>query len=133
MIYQNSKNVIMQKICSTFSCTNSAIKSRNYCNTCKCRKYDLKNPLRRMYRNLKSSAKRRNVGFELSFEEYVDFINENPKYLLLRGQKKNDLTIDRKKETDPYRRDTIQILKRKDNTIKSNKFRSKLKDEDYPF
>lgn len=55
--------------CLTPHCRKAARVQRNYCNTCRSRAYD--NPLRRLFWNLKASAKRRGKQFSLAFEEFA--------------------------------------------------------------
>jgi hypothetical protein len=62
------------KRCKTPGCNNQA--KGNYCSTCYSRNWKKNNPIRYAYQTAKDNAKRRGKVFELSFEEYKEFVIE---------------------------------------------------------
>ena len=66
------------------------------------------------YDNLKASARKRGIGFELSFEDFMEFCCVTG-YLEQRGKENHSLTIDRIKNDQPYRIGNIRILPYYDN------------------
>jgi hypothetical protein len=84
-----------------------------------------KNPLRTMISNTKSSAKKRNIYFNLTEEDLV--IPEYCKYLEIKltinageGLIDSAATIDRIDNNKGYTKDNIQIISHKANIIKNN-------------
>lgn len=84
-----------------------------------------KNPLRTMISNTKSSAKKRNIFFNLTEEDLI--IPEYCKYLEIKltinagqGILDSAATIDRIDNNKGYTKDNIQIISHKANTIKNN-------------
>lgn len=124
------------KPCLTYLCANNARQGKSYCHKCRNRKYRQNNPLRTGYHILKHSAKKRGISFELTFKDYEEFVNDNPDYLLMKGLKGNDLTIDRVRENEGYKKGNLQILTRKKNTRKYHLEKQKETEEqnkDLPF
>ena len=67
------------------------------------------------YHNLKRSARKRGIKFELSFEDFCEFCAITG-YLEQRGQDPDSLTIDRIKSDQPYRTGNIRILTHAENS-----------------
>ncbi len=67
------------------------------------------------YHNLKRSARKRGIGFELAFEDFQEFCAITG-YLELRGKDPQSLTVDRIKTHLPYCVGNIRILTYADNT-----------------
>lgn len=85
------------------------------CNTCRARRYE--DPLRRLFRNLKSSAKRRRKEFELEFEFFRDFA-EWTGYAAGHGRGGEALHVDRIDVRSGYTPDNIQIITGSENAAK---------------
>lgn len=93
--------------CLTPHCRNAAQHQRNFCITCRCRKYD--DPRRRLFRNLKASAKRRGKEFALEFETFVA-LAEAAGYLDRAGRERECLHVDRIDPRLGYVEGNIQFL-----------------------
>lgn len=85
------------------------------CLTCQSRLKRLKHDDRYAYENLKSSARKRGIGFNLSFEDFMEFCAITG-YLELRGKEPHSYTIDRIYTDRPYEFHNIRILTYADNT-----------------
>lgn len=102
--------------CVSWGCRRRASKKKGgRCETCATRLFRLKNDDRYAYHNLKSSAHKRGIGFELSFEDFMEFCAITG-YLEMRGKNPNSLTIDRRFTDQPYRIGNIRILGHYDNS-----------------
>ena len=123
----------MLKICKTLNCNNRARISANYCYKCKSKKYRKNNTLKYIYNILKESARRRGIEFKLTVDDIKTFTSNNPDYLNRKGQKSKDLTIDRINELKGYELNNLQVLTRKENTAKYQKFKIGLDNNNYPF
>lgn len=84
------------------------------CTTCQSRLKRLRNDDRYAYNNLKSSARKRGIGFELDFESFMEFCCQTG-YLDARGKEPHSLTIDRIKTDRPYQLGNLRILTYADN------------------
>ena len=76
--------------------------------------------MRRCYRNLKISARRRGKAFDLTFEQFQTFAVETD-YINKRGIQAYDYTIDRKDNKRGYVIDNIAILTNSQNASKGTK------------
>lgn len=77
----------------------------------------LKYPMKAAYQTLKYNSKRRNIEFDLTFEEFEEFaIKED--YIGKKGRLGTSYTIDRKEEHIGYTKNNIQILTRSQNSLK---------------
>lgn len=93
------------------------IPNRNYCSTCRNKRWDKNNPIRRTYRDIKSSAVRRNKSFTVTYEYFEAWVIEN-RYMELKGTGSHDYTIDRIDDTKGYEPGNLQILTNRDNVLK---------------
>ncbi len=101
--------------CVSWGCRRRAAKRKGgRCETCASRLFRLKNDDRYAYNNLKSSAQKRAIPFELAFEDFVEFC-ATTEYLELRGKEPTSLSIDRIKTDQPYCVGNIRILTYYDN------------------
>lgn len=107
------------ELCNTKWCKRKRRKKSKDCNTCHGRKVHSNNPLRTAWRNLKKSAKRRKIVFNLCFEDFFDKVKDT-EYLSFHGKTYGCFTIDRIEDLQGYTKDNIQILTVEDNTIKRN-------------
>lgn len=93
------------------------------------REWRTKNPIRATYNQLKQNAKRRDVPFELTLDDWKVFLTLHPEYLQKRGLNPDSASVDRLKAYDdkgfklPYRLDNLQVLTLSENTLKANKER----------
>lgn len=76
-----------------------------------------KNPMRAAYQNLKSNAKRRNVYFDLTLEQFQTHLWDKD-YMLKKGRGSDSLTIDRIRVTGGYTVDNIQLMTKSENSKK---------------
>lgn len=74
-----------------------------------CRVWRTNNPLKYTYNNLKGSAKRRNIYFDISISYFEKFVSEN-NYLYKKGRSALSLTIDRKNPKIGYIEGNIRVL-----------------------
>lgn len=97
------------------------------CGTCYHRRWRLNNQLKDTFNNLRNRARRDGIPFDLTIVEWEIWCGLTG-YLELRGQGKNDLTVDRI-NTDPrrgywgYRYGNMQALTASDNGRKSQRER----------
>ncbi len=111
------------KYCDQCDCKEPKDGSR-LCTTCISRNRRKRNPKWVVFDDLRWSARRRGIGFLLTFEEFKWWLKNTPdgrRYWRYRGRGMDDQTIDRKEEDDPYSLQTIQSLKKRDNIEKYHK------------
>lgn len=113
------QNNEIKKLCIICGVNNRA-KDRKICETCKSRIQRSKNPINSYYRNLKTSAKRRYIEFNVSFEDFEKFCIKN-NLMELRGRHKGGYSVDRIKSELGYTIDNMQILKFELNCSKGNR------------
>jgi hypothetical protein len=106
--------------CASPNCLNNAAPKKNYCPTCISRRWRAANPEMAAYNNLKTNAKRRGIGFFLTFEEFYQWAWETM-YMALRGIDAEDMTIDRKKPHLGYRAGNLQMLTNRENARKGKR------------
>lgn len=119
----NSKPVDDQprRICANEDCASEAAPGRTICWKCKSRQFSKKNPIRKAWHNLKRSAVRREIKFELTLKYFTEWVTTGAGkgYMELAGMNGDDLTIDRIKPELGYVEGNLQLLTRTEN---SNKF-----------
>jgi len=104
-----------RRVCISWGCRRRAARRRGgRCETCASRLFRLTHDDRYAYHNLKRSAKKRGIGFEIEFEDFIEFCAITG-YLELRGKDPHSFTIDRIKASEPYRIGNIRILTYHDN------------------
>ena len=96
-------------LCRHWGCSNPRREKRSDCETCKSRKRDIQNAARRVFRSIKSSAKRRNIPFTLTFPQFMDF-DAKTGYLAKRGRKHDSLSIDRISSSRGYEVGNIRAV-----------------------
>lgn len=101
--------------CTTYRCTNTPTGSRTHCETCRKRIWREHNLAKDAYQNLKSSAGRRGIPFDLSLEDFIEFATPC-NYLIAKGRSKEGLTVGRINENPAlgyygYRKDNIMPQK----------------------
>ncbi len=82
----------------------------------------LQNPLHAAFDNLRSSARKRKIPFNLTLEQFREFTN-NTDYVEGKGRRPNALQIDRINPNLGYSPENIQILTTSANVSKGNKER----------
>jgi hypothetical protein len=101
--------------CVSWRCRRRAEVGKSRCPTCRSRLYRINHDDRYAYSNLRASARKRGIGFDLTFEEFREFCRETG-YLESRGKDPTSLTIDRRKTDLPYCKGNIRIMNYHDNT-----------------
>lgn len=103
--------------CIIKGCKREKRKGGKHCNTCSGRLWRKNNPMRAAYNNLKSNSAKRNIEFNLTFEEFKKFCVKT-QYIQGKGRTKESYSIDRKEPTIGYVYDNLQILTVSDNAKK---------------
>lgn len=96
-------------LCWHWCCKRVARAGRSDCETCNARKKRLSNEDRYAYSNLRASARKRGIGFELSFEDFQEFVATTG-YIERRGKEPDSLSIDRIRNWEPYRLGNLRVL-----------------------
>lgn len=105
--------------CETQNCNNKIIVGKK-CSSCRCFETRKKDPEKYAYNNLKSNAKKRNIVFELTIEEFCQFCIET-NYIIGKGKTKLSLTIDRKNNDIGYILSNLRVLTNSENSSKGTK------------
>lgn len=100
--------------CKTKGCNNKAIKYRKICYTCKTQMFRKNNPLKYLFYNLRSNAKRRGKNFTLTYQEFEKFALESG-YCDHHGREANCLSVDRINPLLGYHKDNIRAITVSDN------------------
>lgn len=90
-------------------CVNEAEKGRTICSKHKSRQNRKNNPVTHIWHYIKRSAKKRNIEFNLPFEQFKQFIVDN-NYLNNRGRKIKNFNIDRRDGSKGYTMENIQVI-----------------------
>lgn len=101
-------------ICVMHRCRRVAEPGKTKCHTCQSRLKRIKNPLAYAFENLKRSAAKRGIGFELTRAEFADFCKKHG-YLERKGREPESMTIHRIRSWGPYHKDNIRPLSMSDN------------------
>jgi hypothetical protein len=104
-------------LCKHWGCNNATIGRQRDCNTCKGRKTRINNPKRYAFQQVKRSADMRNIPFELTFEEFLEF-DKQTGYVASKGREKESLTIDRIESSKGYEVGNIRAITWQDNCAK---------------
>lgn len=102
-------------LCAVYRCRRPRADRRVVCNTCKCRLFRLKRPDYYAWVCLEASARKRGIGFEITFEQFQEFCVRTD-YLQTKGKHPDSSSINRKKHWLPYTIDNIEIMSIHDNT-----------------
>lgn len=89
------------------------------CPVCRSRLSRLNQPVRYAYNMVKESARKRDIPFLLTFEEFKAFCDKT-RYVELKGKNRHAMTVDRIDSSKPYQSDNIRPLSWIDNC--SHKF-----------
>lgn len=74
-------------------------------------------PIEYSYYNLKHRAKERGIPFHLTRKEFKSWC-EKTGYHLLKAKSANGMSVDRRREADPYQLDNLQMLTLSENSRK---------------
>lgn len=85
--------------CIVRECTNPKKRHNDggfhsFCNRCRDRRHESKFPAKYAFNNLRKSARKRDIPFTLTLEQFEKFCAETG-YLTLRGGGSDDMTVDR--------------------------------------
>lgn len=102
--------------CICFGCRRKAETAQRKlkCVTCQSRLKRLRHDDRYAYENLKSSARKRRIGFNLSFEDFMEFCCVTG-YLENRGKEPHSASIDRIHTDRPYEIGNLRLMSYADN------------------
>lgn len=116
--------------CATKWCRGKAFGTHSLCSKCQMRIWKQRYPLKYILANLRGNARRRGYEFSLTLQQLQNLpgIEE---LLILRGRSPCSMSIDRIDPNQGYHIHNVEIIARRENTIKGNKERHK-KSED-PF
>ncbi len=108
------------------------VKSRGFskhsiCTKCLSRRWRANHPDKAAYKDLRHSARKRNIPFRLSFSRFLELC-ESSNYLILKGVKGNDLQIDRIDVNRGYEDDNVRVISAMENVAKGNTERQWRKD-----
>lgn len=115
-------------LCKTPYCTRQHRPGKWDCTLCNKNIQKRNNPLKYVYRNLRTNAKRRGKEFTLTLQEFIDFVGKT-NYMRKRGRGPKKFQIDRIDETKGYHAWNIQSITLRENVLKYNKFKQSLKEE----
>jgi len=85
-------------------------------------KWRMENPAHAAFDNLRASARKRKIAFDLTLEEFL-MVVEATGYLGGKGRERHCLHVDRKDVTLGYTLDNLQVLPCGDNVAKGNQER----------
>ena len=108
---------VANKICVVSQCTRGTTKHYKLCFKHKREKQKIENPLRYWFDILRQNAKRREIDFGLTIEEFKLFCDRT-NYLEKKGQDAGSYTIDRIKNSIGYYLDNLQVLTLSQNSRK---------------
>lgn len=124
-LFQFKKKMVAGK-CPVFRCRNSSRKGCTgrfaLCGSHSKQLWRTNHPERTAFANLRDSARKRKIPFQLTYVEFSTFISTTS-YLLDKGSAPHNLHIDRRDATGPYALWNIQVLTATDNVVKGNKER----------
>jgi hypothetical protein len=95
--------------CKHWGCNNPSRYSGRDCETCKARKARAKNMTYYAFTQVKSSAGKRDIPFELTYDEFKEF-DLQTNYVESKGRESESLTIDRIDSSLGYTIDNIRTL-----------------------
>lgn len=106
-------------LCCVKFCRNHRIPGRLLCYRHKQGLWRLRNPMRSAYHNLKHHALARKIKFTLTFDQFKEVCDATG-YLELKGNKAEDLHIDRVEANKGYSIDNIQVITCSENSKKGS-------------
>lgn len=106
------------KLCKTPGCKNKASPKKNYCTSCRSRKWREKHSLNYWFLALRGNAKRRGKIFTLTFEQFSKFC-ETTGYDKFKGREASCLSVDRKDPEKGYTFENIRAITVSNNSKKA--------------
>ncbi len=105
-------------LCKTPHCRNLARSAgRHECHKCAMRAWRAANPFQAAFATLRDHARGRGIPFTISFNEFREFA-ERSDYIILKSNKADGLTVDRKDNLLGYVPGNIQPMTRSENSVK---------------
>ena len=117
---QHQKRKKARGKCVSCRCTRPHAKGSNLCHTHRLKRWADNNPEKYKYIVLRNNAKRRGKEFTLTYEEFLDFLKENPDYMTRVGRRVKSLHIDRIDVEKGYSRENIQCITLAENVWKQH-------------
>lgn len=111
------------------------VKTKAYCSKCCLRRYRANHPINYAFHAIKDSAKKRNIPFSISFEDFSDWCTETG-YAENKGVCRLKNHCDRIDDSKGYEKGNIQLLSERENIQKRNLDKLKQNqqiDENEPF
>jgi hypothetical protein len=100
---------LMPAIKRRCACGRRAAPGRMVCHRCRKRAWMLAHPIAYLFDNLRTHARTRRKGFQLTIEEFTAFCAQT-RYHELKGLDPDSLTIDRIRPEQGYRKGNIRVL-----------------------
>lgn len=95
---------------------------RKICNKCRTRLYRANNPVKDAFRELRASAKKRNIAFTITFQDFEALVAQT-NYISEKGNSRDSLHIDRIDPNQGYCAGNLQVLTCAENIAKGNRER----------
>lgn len=107
--------------CCAYGCSNKPIKKKGgLCHKHYRRKRREEDPVGVRYNNFKGNAKKRNIPFDITLDEFRSFCQKTG-YIITKGKRGQNATIDRINNSKGYTIDNIQLLTNRQNASKGCK------------
>ncbi len=103
--------------CMVKGCGNERGQKSRICSRCLMLRWRANNPEMASFKHLQESAKRRNIYFEMTFEEFRAWGHTHG-YFTGKGRQRDGLTVDRIDQGGPYAIHNIQVLTNEENAQK---------------
>lgn len=103
--------------CATAHCAKDKVPGKNYCHACSKRRWRMKNAMKAAWGALRDNATRRQIFFDLTFDQFAAFCY-GTEYMARRGKTKYSYSVDRMDETKGYTVGNLQILTLSQNSQK---------------
>lgn len=110
------KKNIKPGVCATKFCKNKT-DGRKLCSTCRVRKHRESDPVKYAFENLRTNAKRRNILFTITLEQFRDWCSKVT-YIGFAGRSSTSYTIDRRHNDIGYHIDNIEVMEKGENVKK---------------
>ena len=109
------------KYCCAYNCANKPVKRKGgLCHKHYSRKIRINDPVLSRYGDFKGNAKKRGIFFNITLEEFRGFCNRTG-YLITKGKRGYNATIDKIINKEGYHINNIQLLPNKRNASKGAK------------
>lgn len=109
------------KHCCAYGCSNKpAEKKGGLCHKHYTRKTRLTDPVQERYHDFKGNSKKRGIPNSITLEQFRDFCKRTG-YIVTKGRRGYNATIDKIRNKEGYHIDNIQLLTNKQNASKGAK------------